>query len=643
MAEQKRKKIDYDMNAIYCIRILKEMNLIKSNQDNAKIYYLLTGKEVSASSIGRKINDFIISMSDDEKQQLNVNSFELYDYLNKISDILEKLYPKDDDKVLLPGRKNTPIDQLKNVFGITDDDLIKIFGVDLEKDKDEEIRQKVNRKIGQDPLFFVEYFGFDPSYFEVKKYEIGSWTVTVKEELKDGTKSPTQTINYNYRITIGPRKQPINVMSYSKYEEIIKGILKEKCLAPLDLFEHGDQIPHLRPRNNISIKRTDRLIVCPGLELHIGKLGSVTDFEDYSTKQAMWRLRFVAKQIIEYQRQKQAGQLLLGVGNDYFNSDNPADQTTAGTQQNNDSRLKEIIQWGNIGFIRLIETLKPYFDNIILKKHPGNHDETLSDELYGWLYFLYKVTKQDPKINIKLTHKAVRNMSGHVFGDYLIVLYHGKTGDSKPISDKKMVEEVKEYFPDETRKTKRTYIFAGHLHNDSVYSSGDVTVVRTAALVGVDSYHADNFYVSARQGHTVYLIDEKRGLISTEYLTLSDEDKLGKIEGMSRNPDADIHDEVIKALNLSTETIEQEIETDEVNRIDTIIKQINNMGDDVVNQILDAVGGSKLSTKKKLELVLSLTQIVQNAMGINQQITELEEDKKIIKEYKQPKIQEQVM
>lgn len=178
----------------------------------------------------------------------------------------------------------------------------------------------------------------------------------------------------------------------------------------------------------------DLLMVCPGFELHIGKLATVADFEDYSTLHAIWRFRKAAVEIYEYQKKSGAGTLLLGVGNDFFNADTSDDKTTAGTEQRNDTRYKEVYVYGKVAYIEFIETMKYIFDKVIVKGHPGNHDEKTSFTLLEGLNDRYEITN-DGKVEVPFSYEDVRYNTAELIGDYLFVFAHGKAPNGKAQRD----------------------------------------------------------------------------------------------------------------------------------------------------------------------------------------------------------------
>lgn len=291
--------------------------------------------------------------------------------------------------------------------------------------------------------------------------------------------------------------------------------------------------------------------------------------------------------MVDYQRRIKASNLILGVGNDFFNSDTVDDKTTAGTPQNNDTRFKEVYLWGKVGYIRMIETLKREFDKVILKGNPGNHDEKSSFSLFTNLYDLYNLT-DDPKVEVSFGYQDLRYTTCYSFGDNLIVFSHGKNPEGKNLSDKVIAEAVKYQYPNEYNKAKNVYVFVGHLHQDSETKFDKVTVLRTASLTGIDSWHYGNCYLGQRQGHSVYLID-KRGYVGKRNITLTEEEKEEKIDGIPRTHVDDVYSEMTSALDLNSASVVKGMHKKRVKEIDRELKTIDDKYDALIDEIFEVL------------------------------------------------------
>lgn len=555
-------KIELNETLIFYIGTLKNEGIITTWSEGAKIYFDIEKKEITPSLLSSRFKS--INFTTSVNPQLFFEYCKYTPKLKKKEEIHEEVVDSD-----------TP---LTRTLSIPKSDYKDIFNVDL-TDSPEEIRRKVLEKINNE-AFLLNYLGFDPSNFEIKKVVMGGWSTPVKTKNSDGTDELNKVLNDKFTVVIGRRKKPILFYSKEECDKFLSDFLKQRKLTPFDLFNKEE-------KSSLDLDK-DLLMVSPGLELHLGKLASIVDSEDYSTKQAMYRIKKVVEEMVDYQRRIKASNLILGVGNDFFNSDTVDDKTTAGTPQNNDTRFKEVYLWGKVGYIRMIETLKREFDKVILKGNPGNHDEKSSFSLFTNLYDLYNLT-DDPKVEVSFGYQDLRYTTCYSFGDNLIVFSHGKNPEGKNLSDKVIAEAVKYQYPDEYNKAKNVYVFVGHLHQDSETKFDKVTVLRTASLTGIDSWHYGNCYLGQRQGHSVYLIDKKRGYVGKRNITLTEEEKEEKIDGIPRTHVDDVYSEMTSALDLNSASVVKGMHKKRVKEIDKELKTIDDKYDALIDEIFEVL------------------------------------------------------
>ncbi len=604
-------KVDYNLTLIYYIKLLKSQKLIKTWKEGAKIYFDIEQNEISPNALSTQANKILMS---------SVNPQLLFDYCEKTEQ-----YTKPENKQGQPVEKmndklNT--DSIIRSLSIPKEDYKPIFDIDIETDSKEIIRQKIINKISDD-LFLLTYLGFNPGRFEVQKIISGAWTTPVKVENEHGEKTVEMVLNEKFSVSITKRKNPILFYTKEECDAWLDEYLSTRKITPFDFFENK----HAKTKKKQPNYNDNLVMVCPGLELHIGKLGSVVDFEDFSTKQAMWRLKQTVMEIVEYQKKHKATSLILGVGNDYFNSDTVDDKTTAGTQQHNDTRFKEVYLWGKIGYLQMIETLKMQFEKVVIKGNPGNHDEKSSFSLFTNIYDIYNMTK-DEKVDVQFSYKDLRYTTCYEFGRNLIVFSHGKSPEGKNLNDKNLAESIKYQFPAEYNRADRVYVFAGHIHQDSENKFDKVTVIRTASLTGIENWHYSNLYLGQRQGHSVYLIDKEKGYIGKHNITLTEEDRKKRIKSIDRNENVNVMNTMTEALDLSDESVQRE----------QLKKKLN-----LLKRKINYVGKKYQNTLKKISEVLDIDLSQYNEEEINQlmsilgygeEIKPLETEKKLVLKYK---------
>lgn len=602
-------KAEYNETLIFYINTLKKQKIINTWAEGAALYYQVEKKEISPSALASRTKSMVFTTS--------VNPQLFFSYC----DMTEKLIKKEEPKT----KKEEKLDfegPMTRSLSIPREDYGPVFGIDLEHDTQDVMKRKIQEKVS-DEVFLLSYLGFNPGRFEVKKIDMGGWTTPVKT--KDGDKEEITVVqNDKFTVTIGKRKEPQLFYTKQECDEWLQGFLSDHYLTPFDFFAPKKNKKDLKSEYN-----EDLLMVSPGLELHLGKLATEADHEDYSTKQAMWRIARVAYEIVEYQRQVKAKGLMLGIGNDFFNSDTVDDKTTAGTPQHNDTRFKEVYLWGKVGYLQLIETLKEEFDKVILKGNPGNHDEKSSFSLFTNLYDIYGATK-DPKVDVSFGFKDLRYSTCQIFGDNLIVFSHGKSPEGKNLNDKKIAESVKYLFPEEYAKVKNVYVFVGHLHQDSEQKFDNVTVLRTASLTGIDSWHAANLFLGQRQGHSVYLIDKKKGYVGKKNITIGDDEKDNKIPGLSRRDSDDIYAAMKRTLDLNHESINRQRSDARIKSIEKEIGSIDKRYEELIAEISSILG---TNTVVDPEVLKSL----KKTLGYDDETKTLESEKVMILETKKKK------
>lgn len=589
-------KKEYNMTLIYYIRVLKEQKIIKSWSEGVKIYYDLGHQQITMDMLTRRCKNVLFD---------EIDPYEFLNYLPYTKQLIKK------EEVTSEKIELSNTNAIIKTLAIPQKDYKPIFDIDIEKDSNEEIIQKIRLKIN-DEKFLLEYLGYNPGLYEITEFNIGAWSTTLKLENEKG-KYPKTIMNDRFGIKIKKRVKPILFYTKEECEQFLKDFFSKRYITPLDIFNNKE-------KENDQLLNKHTLMVCPGLELHLGKLASIADFEDYSTKQAMWRLRQTAKEIVRYQKYANCSNLLLGIGNDYFNSDTVDDQTTAGTQQNNDTRFKEIYLWGKIGYMQLIETLKSEFDKIIIKGNPGNHDEKTSFSLFTNLYDIYTLMG-DPKVKVDMSYEDMHYTTCYKHGKNLIVFTHGKNPNGKNLTDKSIAESIKYLFPKETHEAHNIYVFVGHLHQDSETKFDNITVIRTASLTGIDDWHASNNFLGQRQGHSVYLIDEEKGYIGKHNITIGDSEKQKKISSISRTNNVEVPDEMRKVLNLNNSQMNEEIQKE---RLNFLTKEIDDY-DKVITKIAQKIIDKKLSPNE-------IKNEIYNLLDENIEIAKVKRYKKMIED-----------
>lgn len=603
MEKSKAKKEEKVLNKtlIFFIRVLKEEGFISTWLEGAKIYFAIEGEEITPNKLSSRARS---SLASDGVE--TILFFEYFSLKPKLKKLLEVKQEKEEVKEEIETVE-TKFRFLKNdatavTFSIKFEDLEPVFGVDLENDKIDTIRYKINQKINDDK-FLLEYVGLDPFVNTVESRKFGSWTTVVKEKDAMGIEQARLIANQKLEIVIKRVKNSVATPTREDLENFLDKYLKERGITPFDLFENN-----YRKHNNSEEKMLDEdlVMVCPGIELHLGKLATLADHEDFSTKHALWRLIKVAKEIVKFQEMVKAKTLVMGIGNDSYNSDTIEGSTSSGTPQDNDSRYKESYISGKVGTMSLLETIKILFNKVILQLQMGNHDEKTIFSMFTHFHDLYRLTK-DSIVEVPFTYQDARYTTCREFGKNLFIFSHGNAPKGKFLSDKVMAEAAEQQFPEEYRRAKQVYIFAGHVHTDSEnnFLNGKVTVLRHASLSGTDAWHANNLYIGQRQGHSVYVFHKDTGYKYQCRITLSEEDKQKKIPSPKRSAKTDINESIERALNLNQERVNKELFEEKIREINEFLKVQYADFNDRLEEIL-VILGIKNITEEQVKSIINI-------------------------------------
>ena len=344
-------------------------------------------------------------------------------------------------------------------------------------DKDEE----------KTPEVILEKFGYNPNEWELTKWRIGFHEVAIKDE-------ENNRVCYNIRCEMKPR-----IKTFATPEECVdylKEIL-QKEIKPL-IFEKKKKDKGLCK---------DRMFLLPPVELHLGKFSDElsTGFE-YSSKIATERYREITKNIIEQQEIMKCGTIVIGVGNDFFNSDTTMNGTTKGTQQFNDVSWKRLFTLGVELVMEQIITLKEHFNDIRIILNGSNHDTMSSFHLY---YALEQTFRNDKQI---VFSDDYTDMECLVFGTNGVWFHHGDCNLTR------LIESIPVLYPTEYAQTQNRILLMGHLHSSQdLKEQCGVKPIRLSSPCEPDEWHFKEKFVGSTPCQETFVFD-KDGLIQHNYI-----------------------------------------------------------------------------------------------------------------------------
>jgi hypothetical protein len=243
-------------------------------------------------------------------------------------------------------------------------------------------------------------------------------------------------------------------------------------------------------------------------DLHFGKLcWGLETGDNYDTKIARKRYLAAISDIIAKVQCYDIKRVVFPIGNDFFNSDNLNNQTTAGTPQDEDVRWQKTFKASRELLIEGIDMLTEVapVDVIVVQ---GNHDWERSfyvgDVLSCWYHNNENVT-----VNNEPTPRKY-----YKFGDCLIGYTHG---NNEKVADLPLI--VASERPKLWASTKFREIHIGHLHHKkeikfmSTQEVKGIVLRYMRSLSGTDAWHNLKGYKGAIQACEAFIWDENQGMI----------------------------------------------------------------------------------------------------------------------------------
>lgn len=265
----------------------------------------------------------------------------------------------------------------------------------------------------------------------------------------------------------------------------------------------GPKVP-LRPKTNSGL-----MLEVPIVDLHLAKLAWEPETgENYDSKIAEKRFMEVIYDVVERSRNREFEQIIFPIGNDFFNFDDIAGNTTRGTAQDNDSRWQKMFLKGNELLIRAIDILAQLAP-VKVFQIPGNHDTQTS---FYAIVNLASYFRNDENVTVDTDPKTRKYVE---FGKNLIGFTHGDK-ENKRIFGNMQVEA-----PEAWGRTLYREWHTGHLHSEQVKEEFGVKVRRLSSVTATDSWHASLGYVGAIAVSQSFVWDKQKGLREIWYTTVT--------------------------------------------------------------------------------------------------------------------------
>lgn len=276
-----------------------------------------------------------------------------------------------------------------------------------------------------------------------------------------------------------------------------ESIAKASALIAMFKLVAGTHAPEYKAVEHEN--KGEHLAVIPLPDAHFGKLswGPETGSNyDVRIAEAIWKK--AASDLLPKAQVYGLERIALVVGNDVANSDNLQGNTTAGTPQDNDSRIYKVLFIICMSYVWLIEQARLLAPVQVICV-PGNHDQLLS---YVIALFLWAWFRNCDDVEVDIEPGTTKFIE---YGLNLIMLAHG---------DKLKIKSMPIYMATQAPKpwgrTKFWEALTGHFHAERAFDEMGVIVRTCKALCAPDAWHKNNGYLG-RRGAEAFIYHKKTG------------------------------------------------------------------------------------------------------------------------------------
>ena len=339
----------------------------------------------------------------------------------------------------------------------------------------------------------VKLWDIDLNKYEIKDIKFNTYPVYAKNQHKElVTRSVYQT-----KLVVKPISSVDVTQLIEHFRESIQNYSTPKIQAAIKSKTHD---------------KGNTLYEVSIPDIHLGKLAwqSETGVAKYNLKEACRVFDEAVDYFVNKASQFNTKNILLPIGNDFFNSDNQENTTTAGTRQDEDSRWQKTFETGCSLCVDAINKflLNNHQVNVIMV--PGNHDQERVQFLGYYLEAWFKDCDSvfvDNNPTLRKYFKFENNLIGFTHGKY----------EKKQQLLTLMQSEVPKLWGASTYREWHL----GHLHVDALTEENGFKVRRIPSLTAADAWHAQvGFTQNKRAAMGLYYLPEGK-LDTINYYTIN--------------------------------------------------------------------------------------------------------------------------
>jgi hypothetical protein len=334
----------------------------------------------------------------------------------------------------------------------------------------------------------IEHCDIDLESWEVDRYVVNKWEVGTKIDGLIITEPLFQVKAWLKRLNF--KKELANIKA-----EMMNEMRNE---APIYVRYE---------RKDINAKKN--LLEINIFDLHFGKLcwGEETG-DNYDTKIAEKRFFGALQTLLDRTSNFDFQKILFPIGNDFFNSDNLRNQTTAGTPQDEDLRWQKTFRAGRkmvVKAIKILASVAPVEVVIVQGNHDWERSFYLGDALECWF-------DRCPEINV---NNQASPRKYYQFGKCMIGYTHG---NNEKVANLPLIASHEQ--PKMWADTKYREMHLGHLHHKrdikwvSTQEYNGLVCRYMRSLSGTDAWHNQKGYIGSIQSAEAFVWNKDEGLIA---------------------------------------------------------------------------------------------------------------------------------
>lgn len=318
------------------------------------------------------------------------------------------------------------------------------------------------------------------------KVDLNKWYVE-KYSIDQAANDKNGNVQFRWKLDLKRSKEDITIELVNDFKKIFTSI-------PLKKFTYKE------PNQSGKVFEIDIA------DAHISKLVWPNECNggDYNLRLAVSEFKDTIADLVTRIQYDNVETILFPVLGDFFNSDNIAGTTTAGTPQatSEDTRWQKTFTTGCNLLAEVIESLAIDY-KVEVPIIPGNHDYERS---YYLGEFLRAYFRNHP--NVKINNEPTQRKY-FVFGQNMILYTHG---NEEKITDLPMIMATERKL--DWGKTKYRFIHLGHHHKQEVTENHGVVTRIIRALVPSDAWMTSKGYVGNIRGGQAFLYDPDLGQVA---------------------------------------------------------------------------------------------------------------------------------